>query len=416
MSCEDALADAFTSGSYYSNPYPLFAKLREEAPVFYSKELGGWVITRFDDVSEVLHNQEDYSSKGRVLHLINQLKIEVREQLPLLQMHFATGLAHSDAPEHKRLRSLLAQAFTPKIAEKMREATTEIVREVISKLEDRSDLIADVFTPIPALVVGRLLGSTAADIPDLIRWAHAINGLYEKGGRISPEKALHAEAMLGEMRKFVIQLTEHRRELAKIGELDPTRDILSGLVSAENDGDSLSESELVSTAVTLFVAGHETTTHLLGNGMLALLSHPKALSQLLADPSLIKSALDEMARFDGSVPRSWRITKRAMKISGVDIPAGELVLPILASANRDESAFENPDEFDISRDARKHLAFGRGVHVCLGAPLARVEGDEILRALLSRFPEIKLAGSADSLEWRRDVALRGLISLPVLLG
>ena len=416
MDADAALASALNDGSYFSQPFPLFADLRRNVPVFYSQVLGGWVVTRYSDVSEILHNHEDYSSKGRVLHLINQLDDDVREKLPLLQMHFATGLAHSDAPEHKRLRGLLAQAFTPRISENMRPVSSQIVSQLLDQLDGEVELIADLFTPVPALVVGKLLGSEESDIPDLIRWAHAINGLYEKGGRISAEKALHAEAMLEEMRIFVMRLTNARRELRDQGQLDPHSDILSGLVNAESSGDSLTESELVSTAVTLFVAGHETTTHLLGNGFRALLATPGAFAEIKADADLIPQAVDEMARFDGSVPRSWRITKREMEIAGVKIPAGDLVLPILASANRDESIFEDPDRFDLHRDARKHLAFGRGVHVCLGAPLARIEGQEIIKELVQRYPNISLAKKSEDLEWRRDIALRGLIALPVKIA
>jgi cytochrome P450 len=268
---------------------------------------------------------------------------------------------------------------------------------------------------VPALVVGRLLGSSENDIPDLIRWAGAINGLYEKGGVIDPAKALYAEDMLEEIREFVTCLANDRRALRDKGALDSSQDILAGLVNVETQGDSLSDSELVSTVVTLFVAGHETTTHLLGNGMLALLNSETQMKKIQENPDLIPKAVDEMARFDGSVPRSWRITKRAMEISGIQIPKGELVLPMLSSANRDENEFSNPDVFDLSRDTRKHLAFGRGVHVCLGAPLARIEGQEIIKQLLIKFPNISLNAEANELVWRKDVALRGLEALPVLL-
>lgn len=415
MHGDKLLKQSFEDGTYFSNPFPLFAELRKSQPVFYSETLGGWVVTRFQDVSDILHNHQDYSSKGRVLHLINKLDPEVQKLLPLLQMHFATGLAHSDAPEHKRLRGLLAQAFTPKVSESMRPITRDVVQQVISRLESTSDLIHDVFTPVPALVVGRLLGSAESDIPDLIRWAGAINGLYEKGGLIDPEKAIYAEEMLQEIRVFVTRLANERRILRDKGELDPSQDVLAGLVNAELQGDSLSDSELVSTVVTLFVAGHETTTHLLGNGMLALLSSDSELQKIKLNPDLIPSAVDEMARFDGSVPRSWRITKSAMEISGVSIPVGELVLPMLSSANRDENEFADPDIFNLDRDTRKHLAFGRGVHVCLGAPLARIEGQEIIKEILSRFPNMRLSKNVDELQWRKDVALRGLVSLPVTL-
>jgi len=415
MHGDQLLKQAFEDGSYFSSPFSLFAELRKTDPVFFSQTLGGWVVTRYQDVSNILHNHDDYSSKGRVLHLINKLDPEVQNRLPLLQMHFATGLAHSDAPEHKRLRGLLAKAFTPKVSESMRPITRDIVQKVISELEDTSDLIHDVFTPVPALVVGRLLGSSEADIPNLIRWAGAINGLYEKGGLIDPPKAIHAEEMLNEIRSFVTRLADDRRAIRDQDELDSTKDVLAGLINSETAGDSLSESELVSTVVTLFVAGHETTTHLLGNGLLALLDSDSEMQKIKSQPDLIPSAIDEMARFDGSVPRSWRITKRDMEISGVLVPKGQLVLPILASANRDENEFTDPDEFRIDRDTRKHLAFGRGVHVCLGAPLARIEGQEIVKELLNQFPNIKLKVKAEELKWRRDVALRGLTSLPVQL-
>lgn len=415
MQGELLLKKSFDDGTYFSNPFPLFSELRKDHPVFYSETLGGWVVTRFQDVSGILHNHEDYSSKGRVLHLINKLDPSVKEKLTLLQTHFATGLAHSDAPEHKRLRGLLAQAFTPKVSEAMRPIAHEVVSRQISGLSESSDLIHDVFTPVPALVVGRLLGSREEDIPNLIRWAGAINGLYEKGGVIDPTKALYAEAMLEEIREFVTRLANERRALRDKGTLDSSQDILAGLVNVETQGDSLSDSELVSTVVTLFVAGHETTTHLLGNGMLALLNSESEIKKIQENPELIPKAVDEMARFDGSVPRSWRITKRAMEISGILIPEGELVLPMLSSANRDENEFSNPDVFDLSRDSRKHLAFGRGVHVCLGAPLARIEGQEIIKQLLTKFPDISLNADVKELVWRKDVALRGLEALPVLL-
>jgi len=415
MSGEQLLQQSFEDGSYFSNPFPLFAELRETEPVFFSQTLGGWVVSRYQDVSDILHNHDDYSSKGRVLHLMNKLDPEVQKRLPLLQLHFATGLAHSDAPEHKRLRGLLAQAFTPKVSEAMRPITRDVVARQLSGLRKSSDLIYDVFTPVPALVVGRLLGSSEEDIPDLIRWAGAINGLYEKGGLIDPQKAIYAEEMLQEIRSFVTRLANERRVMRDNGNLDSSSDVLAGLVSAETQCDSLSDSELVSTVVTLFVAGHETTTHLLGNGMLALLSSKTELQKIKENPELIPKAIDEMARFDGSVPRSWRITKRELAISGVTIPEGQLVLPILSSANRDENEFIKPDLFDVTRDSRKHLAFGRGVHVCLGAPLARIEGQEIVKQILSHFPNIKLNASPSELIWRKDVALRGLASLPVLL-
>lgn len=414
MLADSELSKALNSGEFFKDPYPFFAKFRETEPIFYSEALGGWVLLRYQEIDEVLRNHEIYSSKGRVLYLLQKLDPGVQQKLPLLQSHFAYGLAHSDAPEHRRLRTLLAQAFTPRFVNGFKPHITKVVNQVISSLESEFDLIEDVFVPIPALVVGKLLGSSQSDVPDLIRWAGAINGLYEKGGNISAQKALYAEEMLEQIRSFVLELVNQRRLLREKGKLDPNTDVLSGLVAAEVSGDSLSEAELVSTVVTLFVAGHETTTHLLGNGFYALFNNPDQLDLYRNNLELAENLIDEMARFDGSVPRSWRINKVEVEIAGAKIPANSMILPMLASANRDPLVFENPEEFQIKRDSKKHLAFGKGVHVCLGAPLARIEGQEIANALIKQKPKLEITGNLKNLGWRRDIALRGLISLPAI--
>jgi cytochrome P450 len=406
--------EAFSNKTYYSNPYPLFDTLRTKSPIFFSTIIGGWVLTKYEDVDAVLRNSEVFSSKGRITHLLNQLEPELQPKLHLLHFHFARGLAHSDSPEHRRLRGLLARAFTPKIVESLRPRIREIASEIIKSLTNETDFIEDLFTPLPARVVGELLGSSPEDIPDLIRWAHAINGLYEKGGRISAEKALHAEAMLHEMRSFVSKLVRDRQSKKKLGLLTGEEDVLSSLVKQEED--ALTEDELLSTMVSLFVAGHETTTHLLGNGWFALLNRPEWISKMKADSNLIPLVVEEMARFDGSVPRSWRLTKSNTEIRGVAIPAGQLVLPILAAANRDSDVFIDPHDFNPLRDNKKHLAYGKGVHVCLGAPLARIEAQEVNSLLLQHFQSIEFAVDESHLNWREDLALRGLLKLPVKLN
>ena len=411
---DEVIEKSLLDKSYYSNPYPLFQQLRSAAPIMKSEVIGGWLLTRHSDCDTVLKDSETFSSKGRITHLLNQLGPEIQPKLELLHFHFARGLAHSDAPEHRRLRGLIARAFTPKMIENLRPRIRQIVDSQVRQLKSEADLIHDLLTPVPALVVGDLLGSTPSDIPNLIRWAHAINGLYEKGGRISAEKALHAEAMLGEMREFVRELVREREAKKSRGALVGDEDVVSALVAS--DEDALSEDELLSTAVTLFVAGHETTTHLLGNGWFALLTRPEIIQRLRQDPNLIENVVEEMARFDGSVPRSWRIAKSETVISGVTIPAGDLVLPILAAANHDPEIFVNPDEFLPERDSRKHLAYGKGVHVCLGAPLARIEAQEIIASLIQNFARIDLNGEPERLKWREDLALRGLLNLPVRLS
>lgn len=411
---DDLISESFSNKSYFSNPYPLFETLRRESPIFYSKIIGGWVLTKHEDVDSVLRNSEVFSSKGRITHLLNQLEPDLQPELELLHFHFARGLAHSDAPEHRRLRGLLARAFTPKMIENLRPRIREIATEIIGSLTNEVDLIGDLLTPLPARVVGELLGSSNEDIPDLIRWAHAINGLYEKGGRISADKALHAEAMLKEMRNFVGKLIQERQLKKKRGALTGDEDVLSALVMQEED--SLTQDEMLSTMVSLFVAGHETTTHLLGNGWYALLNRPEWISEMRHESSLIPMAVEEIARFDGSVPRSWRLTKTETEIRGVKIPAGDLVLPMLAAANRDEAVFESPNDFNPLRDSKKHLAYGKGVHVCLGAPLARIEAQEVISLILEQFQSIEFASDPSKFNWREDLALRGLLNLPVKLS
>lgn len=411
---DDLISESFSNKSYFSNPYPLFETLRRESPIFYSKIIGGWVLTKHEDVDSVLRNSEVFSSKGRITHLLNQLEPDLQPELELLHFHFARGLAHSDAPEHRRLRGLLARAFTPKMIENLRPRIREIATEIIGSLTNEVDLIGDLLTPLPARVVGELLGSSNEDIPDLIRWAHAINGLYEKGGRISADKALHAEAMLKEMRNFVGNLIQERQLKKKRGALTGDEDVLSALVMQEED--SLTEDEMLSTMVSLFVAGHETTTHLLGNGWYALLNRPEWISKMRHESSLIPMVVEEIARFDGSVPRSWRLTKTETEIRDVKIPAGDLVLPMLAAANRDEEVFESPNNFNPLRDSKKHLAYGKGVHVCLGAPLARIEAQEVITLILEHFQSIEFASDPSKFNWREDLALRGLLNLPVKLS
>ncbi|NDE83692.1 MAG: cytochrome P450 [Actinobacteria bacterium] len=413
ISPESLITESLESGDYYKNPYPLFAELRANNPIHFSNTIGGWVLTRYREVDLVLRDHENYSSKGRVTHLLNQLSSEAQAKIKLLHAHFAIGLAHSDAPEHRRIRSLLAQSFTPKIIDSLRPEITTQAQSLVAKLEGDVDLIAELLTPLPALIVGKLLGSKPTDLPNLIRWAHAVNGLYERGGKISEEKALHAEAMLREMRDFVLELVSERRALKQADKLE-SADVLSNLVIQEEQ--SLTDQELLSTVVTLFVAGHETTTHLLGNGILALLLRQDVLNEARKDETKIPLIVEEMARFDGSVPRSWRLAKSDLELSGVQIKKGDLVLPILAAANRDPEVFEDPDKFDLHRENKRHLAYGKGVHVCLGAPLARLEAQELLKALFQRFSHIELNADAQSLEWRKDLALRGLLSLPVRLN
>jgi pimeloyl-[acyl-carrier protein] synthase len=400
--------DQLRSDEFFIDPYPTYHRLREHAPVYWSDVLGGWVITRYVDLISIFRDPQRFSSAGRVTYLLNQLPDAARSQVEQLERHYNVGIAHSDPPDHTRLRALFTKVFTPRMVERMRPRIESVVNDLLARVEraERMDIIGDLAYPLPAIIISEMIGAPTEDRDKFRQWAIEINGLFEGGGRIIPRNVEIAQRALLEMRAYVRELIERKR-------VEPHDDILSGLVAAEEQGEKLAEAELVSTVVTLFVAGHETTTNLIGNGMHALLHHPDQLARLHANPGLIVSAVEELLRYDTSVQRGWRIAREDVEFGGAPIRRGDLVLPMLGAANRDPAQFPNPDVLDIERKENRHVAFGYGIHFCLGAPLARLEAPIAINALLAKFPNLGLTG--ESLAWRQDIALRGLITLPVLL-
>ena len=394
------------SDAFFHNPYPVYQQLREEAPVYWSEGWGAWVVTRYYDVMEVLLDSERFSSAGRVSYLLRQLPDEALRQVAALERHYDIGLAHSDSPDHTRLRALLNRVFTPRMVETRRARVAEVANGLIDNVvaNAQMDIINDLAYPLPATIIAEMIGAPKEDIALFRDWAVAINRLFEKGGRISEASAKAAQDSLHIMKDYITRLVEVRRN-------DPQDDLISRLATAEHETDKLTIAELVSTAVTFFVAGHETTTNLIGNGMLALLQHPDQMQLLRDNPALINVAVEEMLRYEPSVPRGWRIVKQNMTLRGQDIPQGALIFPILAAANRDPAQFRDFDRFNIQREGNKHIAFGYGIHFCLGAPLARLEGGVVINTILQRLPEIRLATA--TLNWRRDIAIRSLDALPV---
>jgi len=404
---QSVFEDQLLSPAFFSDPYPTYHRLRSEAPVYWSDALGGWVLTRYEDVVSILRRPELYSSTGRVSYLLRQLPEAARREVELLERHYTLGLAHSDPPDHTRLRTLLSKAFTSRLIEARQPRIQALVDQLLDRVEGsgRMDIIHDLAYPLPATIIAEIIGAPAEDIDLFRQWAIGINRLFESGGRVTPASVAAAQSSLVEMREYIGRLIIERRRR-------PGDDVLSHLVAAEQQADRLSVAELVSTAVTLFVAGHETTTHLIGNGMLALLRQPDQLQKLKENPALISSAVEEMLRYDTAVQRGWRIAAGDIEIDGCRIKKGELVLPMLGAANRDPAQFPEPDRFDICRQDNKHLGFGYGIHFCLGAPLARLETPIAINTLLRRFPNLRL--ETENLTWRQDIALRGLIELPVI--
>lgn len=397
-----------TDPDFFENPYPAYRQLRTTAPIYWSDAWGGWVLTRYSDAVAIFKDPRLYSSAGRVNYLLDQLPAEVRAAAAPLEQHYAVGLAHSDPPAHTRMRAILNRAFAARRIEAMRPRIQALVDQLLDEVEARGtgqmDIIHDLAYPLPAIVIAEMIGAPAED-RDLFRdWAIDVNELFSHGGRVTVEGVHRAQHSLLEMRSYIRELIEdHRRQ--------PREDLLGLLVAAGDQGETLTEGELLATCVTLFVAGHETTTNVIGNGMVALFNHPDQLALLTAQPGLSDTAVEELLRYDTSVQRGWRIVREDLDFGGFLFRQGQMVLPMIGAANHDPAQFTDPDRLDITRQDNRHIGFGFGIHFCLGAPLARIEIPVAIYALLARFPTLRLTG--EPLQWRQDIALRGVLSLPV---
>ena len=391
---------------FKADPYPFYALLRAEAPVWRTTlpdKRTAWLVTRYEDVAGVLkddrfakdpHNAQDPEQRAESPWVPGFLK-------PLEQ-----NMLDLDDPDHRRLRSLVSKAFTPRLIEQLRGRIESICRRLLDVMErkGRTELVREYALPLPATVIAELLGIPAKDQRRFHRWSNRIVSI---SSGLDIWRALPAAVAFV---RFLRKMSERRRIL-------PEDDLMSALVQVEEAGDRLSQDELLAMSFLLLVAGHETTVNLIASGTLALLEHPDQLEKLEGDSLLIKPAVEELLRYTSPVEiATERYTRQDLEISGTTVPRGELVLAVLGSANRDEQHFEDPDTLDLARDPNRHLAFGRGgVHHCLGAPLARMEGRIAISALLQRFPSLDLGVDSGSLRWRRGIFLRGLQRLPLVL-
>lgn len=388
---------------FIQDPHALYEALRADGAVRYvllPSGLRAWVVPRYAEARALLADPRLH--KGRddiVAAFVRQYGPPTGdEDFPL------TGhMLESDPPDHTRLRKLVNKAFTTRRIEALRPRVEQIVAGALDDIAatppgEPVDLIDRYAFPIPVTVICELLGVPFADREDFRRWSAALLSIGEDDAA--------AEAMAG----YLARLVETKR-------VQPAEDMLYALIRASDDEDRLSGHELVSMAFLLLVAGHETTVNLIGNGVLALLRHPDQLAALRADRGLLPGAVEEFLRYDGPINlATLRATAEPVEVDGVTIPAGEFVMIALSGANRDPARFTEPDELDITRPAGGHLAFGHGIHYCLGAPLARMEGALAIGGLLDRFPDLRLAGAAETgLRWRDSTLIRGLTELPVQL-
>ena len=390
---------------YLRDPYSIVARLRTEAPVcrvVLPRGTKAWLVTRYADVRSALADPRLGKDSRRTQELFARHGSQ-QSQEPVSDNQLQAHMLDSDPPDHERLRRLVNKAFTSRRIEQLRPRIQQITDDLLAAIGDAREVdLLDAFAfPLPVTVICELLGVPTDDRDDFREWT----GLLLSGGRQQ------------EVRDAQAAMTRYLNALVAAKRATPGDDMMSALVQASDEGDALTERELVSMAFLLLVAGHETTVNLIGNGTLALINNPDQQAALRADMSLLPAAIEEFLRYQGPLNHAtFRFTLEPAEIGGVLIPAGEFVVLSLLSANRDPDRFTDPDTVNIHREPAGHLAFGHGIHYCLGAPLARLEGEIAFRSLLTRYPRITLATTPDQLEWRPGTLIRGLQTLPVHLS
>jgi cytochrome P450 len=390
-------------GQSRADPYPLYARLRERDPIHRSWAIRGWIVFRHADCQRVIRDPRFSADDRNFVDYAMFRRFDEEDGLVEPGTPNEPTMLRRDPPDHTRLRSLVNKAFTPRAVERLRARIEELTDEFLTQAARRGtfDVIADFAVPFPVTVIAEMLGIPAADRAVFKKWSDHLVGALDPVARPAPHVMRRT---LDEFRAYVNRLAGERRR-------QPAEDLLTALVHAEDAGDRLSEAELYGTVALLLTAGNETTTNLIGNGLISLLRHRPQLDRLRAEPAFIDSAVEELLRWDSPVQLTMRIPTEDVDFDGHRFAKGAAVVAVLAAANRDPAVFANPDTLDIGRDDNDHLSFGSGIHFCLGAQLARLEGRYALGEIVRRFPDIRLA--ADGVTWRRLTFLRGLEALPV---
>ncbi len=385
------------------DPYSVYARLRSESPVLQT-EFGAVVFSRYADIIEILRDPRS-SSDGRNSNEFKEAIKQglIKEDEALLE---EPSFLFRDPPDHTRLRGLVNKAFTPRTVEKLRPRIQSIVDGLVDEFmkKDSFEVIEDIAYPLPVAVICEMLGVPVEDHVQFREWSRNAARSLDPVEALPPDVVAEREETFANFEVYFTNLVAERR-------VEPQDDLISALIAAEDQGNKLSENELIGTCSLLLVAGHETTVNLIGNGMLALLRHPEQLAKLQADSALAQSAVEEVLRYDPPVQFTGRIAKEDMEIGGAMMKKGQQSILLIASANRDAAQFPDPDTFDITREDNQNIAFSYGIHFCVGAPLARVEGQIALETMARRVKDMKLL--VDEPEYKENIVLRGLAALPV---
>jgi pimeloyl-[acyl-carrier protein] synthase len=389
----------------HANPYPSYRRLREEDPV-HESFTGVWVLSRYADCQAVLRDGR-FSSDERKSDLFAVFRDSITPEAAAQFDDGGRSMLFLDPPDHTRLRALVNKAFTARVVEGMRPRIQAMVGSLLDQAVERGsmDVVGDLAYPVPITVICDLLGVPESDRALFREWSADV--------ALSLDPMMSAD-VLARTNEAIAGFTEYFTGLVAARGTDPGEDLLTALIVAEDEGRSLTQDELLAMCILLLVAGHETTVNLISNGMLALLRNPEQLARLRADPSLIRTGVEELLRYDSPVQLSARIPLEDVDIGGKRVLKGQQVVALNGAANRDPAQFADPGRLDLGRRDNRHLAFGAGIHFCLGAPLARVEGQVAIGELVRSAAKIELA--EESLEWRETVTLRGLKRLPVAFG
>jgi cytochrome P450 len=380
---------------FRANPYPHFPPLLDGPPRQLNLMMPTTLIARYDDVVAVLHDHDGFT--------VRRPEIPGRQRID--PFGGAPTILTADPPIHSRLRKLVSKAFTPRRVRELEPRVREITADLLSQANNSSEIeaMAALANPLPVIVIAEMLGVSAGDHAQFKQWSNDLISSFGQESITSGPSAAGIAAR-NALRGYLADAIKQRSA-------NPAEDLISALVTARDESDALSEDELLAFVVLLLLAGNETTTNLIGNGLLALCRHPEQQQRLRANRDLIPSAIEEMLRFDPPVQMTLRVPTAATNVSGTDIPAGSLCFILLAAANRDPGHFPQPENFDVARDPNEHVAFGEGIHFCLGAPLARLEGAIAMELMLEKFPRLQLANPQAKLEYRGSMALRGLSEL-----
>ena len=382
------------------DPYPVYAALRQRDPVHRSRLMNAWMFARHADADAILRDHRNFGSDPRkgTLTARQQAMLPAPDELTMLLL---------DPPDHRRLRALVNKAFTPRAVAALEPRIRATLAALLDDIDDPGgfDLMRAVAHPLPVIAIAEMLGVPPGDRARFAVWSAQRARLLEP--TVSYRERRAAETATAEFDAFFHAIVEQRRAV-------PGDDIVSALVQAEDEGERLTERETLNMLRLLLIAGNETTTNLIGNGMLALLRNPDQLQRLREDPGLIPSAVEELLRFDSPVQATFRRALADCEVNGFALRRRDNLVVLVGSANRDADAFADPDRLDVGRGEAAHLSFGRGIHHCLGAPLARLEGRIVLEMLLERFPRIELRDGSP--RFRKSIVLRGLRSLPLRCG